>query len=594
MDANINQSSMLSIKCMLRNIYRIERYLSSGGFGNTYVATNTLFEETVAIKEFFIRGVTQRESNNTTVSVSNGENKDLFDEQLLKFIKEARRLRKLKNKHIVYVHDIFKENGTAYYVMDYIDGENLSEKLKRQGAPLDEEEVIGHYLPQLLDALDCVHQQGLWHLDLKPANIMVDRDGNICLIDFGASKQRSASGGATASTSVSYTNGYAPLEQMEQRMDKFGPWTDIYALGATLYNLLSYKRPPMPSDIDDDMTADKHLALPLPENVSEKTKQLILKMLNTNRFKRPQSVKEVMDVIGIPSMVSQDKIKPNAEETKPCQNNKPEESDKVIQVVDRHEDTVVDQQGENHKTNKENVSPTKEEISKANGDDRDNFDDIKEKSSLWKKLFFPIAIIAVVAVVISVVLYQRERKRYLDEEETAYQEQLLLSTVPVLTIQIDSQEDVNGNPTSKGKVLLKINRWDILGDMINSCLGLYNENDNNFNDFVKSIDNFGAPFDELLSYFNQPAYQRQEMPMTGIPLDSIDGCMSEFQLWVSAARVINEEILLKMKVADSVKDDTEKRVMNQLDDMDELNADGTLKDSEDLKALKASRISLPR
>ena len=130
MENNINQESILSMGSMLRGICRIESYLSSGGFGNSYVAKNVEFDKTIAIKVFFLRGVSQRDANNTTVSVSNADNKNLFNEQLQKFKKEARRLRKLKNRHIVAAHDIFEENGTAYYVMDYIDGENLSTRLK--------------------------------------------------------------------------------------------------------------------------------------------------------------------------------------------------------------------------------------------------------------------------------------------------------------------------------------------------------------------------------------------------------------------------------------------------------------------------------
>ena len=292
----INQGSMLPVGALLRGIYRIESYLSSGGFGNTYVATNVEFDETVAIKEFFIKGVSQRDDNNTTVSVSNMDNVPLFDEQLQKFKKEARRLRKLSNDHIVRVHDLFEENGTAYYVMDYIDGENLGSRLKRLKEPLDGNSVMD-YLRQVLDALETVHRQGIWHLDLKPANIMVDRDGQVSLIDFGASKQRSAKGGATSSTSVSYTNGYAPREQMEQNLEKFGPWTDIYALGATVYNLVTNQQPPLPSDIDDDRTQDKHLALPFPQNVSDTLRALVLKMMTTDRFERPQSVDEIRKLI---------------------------------------------------------------------------------------------------------------------------------------------------------------------------------------------------------------------------------------------------------------------------------------------------------
>lgn len=293
MQDQINNLSMLKVGTILHGTYRIDSYLSSGGFGNTYVATNVEFEEKVAIKEFFMKGVTQRDDNQTTVSVSNAENHNSFLEQKEKFKKEARRIRQLKNKHIVSVHDLFEENGTAYYVMDYVDGENLAERLKRTGKPMSEQEVCA-ILPQILDALKSVHDEGMWHLDLKPANIMLDKAGNVKLIDFGASKQLNAQkGGATTSTAISYTNGYAPREQMEQNYDKFGPWTDIYALGATLYNLLTNKRPPLPTDIDDDTSEDKHVALPFPESVGG-LKFLVLQMMNTNRLQRPQSIDVVI------------------------------------------------------------------------------------------------------------------------------------------------------------------------------------------------------------------------------------------------------------------------------------------------------------
>ena len=289
----INNASMLKVGTILRGTYRIDSYLSSGGFGNTYIATNIEFDERVAIKEFFMKGVTQRDDNQTTVSVSNLENTNSFQEQKEKFKKEARRLRKLQNEHIVKVHDMFDENGTAYYVMDYVDGENLSERLKRTGKPMSEQEVCA-ILPQILDALKSIHDAGIWHLDLKPANIMLEKSGKVKLIDFGASKQLNAQkGGATTSTAISYTNGYAPREQMEQNYDKFGPWTDIYALGATLYNLLTNKRPPLPTDIDDDESEDKHKALPFPDGIGS-LKFLVLQMMKTNRMQRLQSIDAVI------------------------------------------------------------------------------------------------------------------------------------------------------------------------------------------------------------------------------------------------------------------------------------------------------------
>ena len=212
--------------------YRIERVLGRGGFGITYLARNTVFDVNVAIKEFFMKDENGRDGN--TVTMPNLTKSELFNGQKEKFKKEAKRMFAIKNEHIIGVHDLFEENGTAYYVMDYIDGESLSARMKRTGKPMAENEV-NNILPQILDALKVIHDNGIWHLDLKPANIMIDKAGNVKLIDFGASKQLNAQkGGATTSTAISYTNGYAPREQMEQNYDKFGPWTDIYALGATL------------------------------------------------------------------------------------------------------------------------------------------------------------------------------------------------------------------------------------------------------------------------------------------------------------------------------------------------------------------------
>ena len=262
--------------------YRIERVLGQGGFGNTYVGYNTEFEETVAIKEFFMKGVTERNETTSVISVSNADNVQQFEEQREKFKKEARRLRKLKNEHIVKVHDLFEENGTAYYVMDYIEGESLAERIKKTGNPFTEAEVRS-ILSQILEALKEVHQNEIWHLDLKPGNIMVDKQGNAYLIDFGASKQIRANGSMTTSTALCYTPGYAPHEQIGQMYDRFGPWTDIYALGATIYNLLTNKKPPMAIDIEED----EEDAFDFPNTVSDGMRKLVAWMMQPKRKARP-------------------------------------------------------------------------------------------------------------------------------------------------------------------------------------------------------------------------------------------------------------------------------------------------------------------
>jgi len=302
------ERTLLPEGTLLRGVYQIESQLASGGFGNTYKARNMQFEEHYAVKEFFMEGINERDDDQKTVSVSNSENVLQYNEQLEKFKKEARRLRKLQNSHIVKVHDLFEENGTAYYVMDFIDGESLSARLKRSGA-LSEGEVLT-LLPQVLDALQTVHANGLWHLDLKPANIMINADGHALLIDFGASKQLNAEGGATASTSLCYTPGFAPPEQVDQNMEKFGPWTDLYALGATLFNLLTNQRPPASSDISE---IPDEVFSPM-SHCSQQMQTVVRWLLQPNRRQRPQNVEEVEARMNV--LFAKKKSQTPAEETK--------------------------------------------------------------------------------------------------------------------------------------------------------------------------------------------------------------------------------------------------------------------------------------
>ena len=305
--------------------YRIERVLGQGGFGNTYVGYNTEFEETVAIKEFFMKGVTERDETTSVVSVSNADNVKQFEEQREKFKKEARRLRKLKNEHIVKVHDLFEENGTAYYVMDYIDGESLAEKMKKTGQPFAEAEVRS-ILAQILEALKEVHQNEIWHLDLKPGNIMIDKSGNAYLIDFGASKQIRANGSITTSTALCYTPGYAPTEQIGQMYDRFGPWTDIYALGATVYNLLTNKKPPMGMDIEED----EEDAFDFPTTVSGDMRKLVIWMMQPKRKSRPQNVDDLIDKMKAGETTKEESIVVPEPESKPEREPAPESEETLL------------------------------------------------------------------------------------------------------------------------------------------------------------------------------------------------------------------------------------------------------------------------
>ena len=284
--------NMLPVGTLLRGgTYRVTRQLKSGGFGNTYVVENVHFGETYAMKEFFMKGVTSR--NGTTVCISIEDNAKAFYEQKEKFKKEAKRIRKLNHPNIVKIHDLFEDNGTCYYVMDFIDGESLADWIKTHGA-MPETEAL-RMLNSALDALGAVHAAGFAHMDVTPRNIMRNKNGDVFLIDFGASKQIASSELRTLSgTAMPYSPGYAPTEQMNKDADRVGPWTDLYALGATMFRLLTTQSPPSSSEVVSFATngADPfHFT----HDITESTQSLIKWMMHPAIEIRPQSVEEIRE-----------------------------------------------------------------------------------------------------------------------------------------------------------------------------------------------------------------------------------------------------------------------------------------------------------
>ena len=275
--------------------YRIERVLGQGGFGITYLAVQTSLNRYVAIKELFIGGSGQaiNDRRGNQVVVTNSANQASFNQQKEKFKKEALRLANLNHPNLVKVHEFFEDNGTAYYVMDYIEGESLRTKLNREGCL--SESLVLKYMQQLLPALDTAHRQSIWHLDIKPENILVDRNGHITLIDFGASKHIEPNSTLTTSLVLAYTPGYCPPELLDlsnenpeyyiQAIKDIGPWTDIYALGATMYNLLSDYLPPSKRRLEKE----GRNAFVYPNNVSSSTQDLIIWMMKPSKEDRPQS-----------------------------------------------------------------------------------------------------------------------------------------------------------------------------------------------------------------------------------------------------------------------------------------------------------------
>ena len=280
--------------------YRIERMLGQGGFGITYLATLVSSNCQVAIKELFIGGSGQaiNDRRGNQVVVTNSANQQSFNQQKAKFKKEALRLANLNHPNLVKVHEFFEENGTAYYVMDYIDGESLRTKINREGKL--SESLVLEYLHQLLPALEAAHKQSIWHLDIKPENIMVDRYVHVYLIDFGASKHVEPNSTLTTSLALAYTPGYCPPELLDlsnetpeyylQAIKDIGPWTDIYALGATMYNLLTDSIPPSKRRLDKE----GRKAFSFPSNVSSSTRDLIVWMMKPDKEDRPQSIRGLL------------------------------------------------------------------------------------------------------------------------------------------------------------------------------------------------------------------------------------------------------------------------------------------------------------
>ena len=272
--------------------YRIVRFINSGGFGCTYEAVHTSLDDRFAIKEFFVKDFCNRDENTSYVTVGTNSKKALVEKLKNKFIKEAKSIRKLHHNGIVKVSDVFEENGTAYYVMDYIEGRSLSQLIDEKGR-LTETETM-RYIRKISETLKYVHSKNMLHLDIKPGNIMIDEEDNPILIDFGTSKQYDEESGENTSTLLGKTPGYAPLEQMDNSVQEFYPATDIYALGATMYKMLTGITPP-----NAIKRASGTKLEPLPSNISEGTRNAIETSLKILVENRPQSIEEFLKVLEI-------------------------------------------------------------------------------------------------------------------------------------------------------------------------------------------------------------------------------------------------------------------------------------------------------
>ena len=278
------------------NDYRIDRVLGQGSFGITYVANVRLkgrlgaIESTamVAIKEFFLRDVSSRNG----LRVFSVSDSTLCSDYRRDFLREAQNLSRLDNDHIVKVLETIEENDTVYYVMEYLSGGNLDQHILSHGK-LSCREALDIAI-QIGEALKCMHAQHMLHLDLKPLNVMRGEDGHIVLIDFGLSKCFGADGQPESSTRIGQgTTGYAPIEQHSfKKADGFMPTLDIYALGATLFKMLTGSVPPEASVVlNEGLPVDELSSAGVPPAVIA----LVERAMQPLRRMRHQSVDEFVD-----------------------------------------------------------------------------------------------------------------------------------------------------------------------------------------------------------------------------------------------------------------------------------------------------------
>ncbi len=333
---------MLPVGFILKNTYKIQRHIASGGFGNTYEAINIHNNMVIAIKEFFMKTINIYDDNYNVV-VANKDNESVFQEQREKFIREAQTLACLNNPHIVRVFDSFNANYSSYYVMEFLKGSTLSD-IVGHSDNIFEESLATNLLIQVLNALHDIHNKNIMHLDIKPANIIVDDNYEVKIIDFGASKIQSNSTESVAT----YTPAYAPVELQQQQFDKFGPWTDIYSAGATFYYLLTRSKPPLASDILNNGDTSFRFGY----HISEKTQKLVKWMMQPAVADRPANVAQIFKFFETGNIP-----KKNADYNKITEGS---ECSTILPSNNHNIDTY-------RKNEKNNVQPAKDKKKNSNG-----------------------------------------------------------------------------------------------------------------------------------------------------------------------------------------------------------------------------------
>ena len=344
--------------------YTIEGVLGQGGFGITYLGIDELHEKKVAIKEFFPQGIVTRNIEyEDTVTVTFVGEKANYEKGKERFLKEARTMAKFsKDEGIVKALDFFEINNTAYIVMEYLEGITLKQYL-RENQRIASEDLIELLVP-LIESLDEIHSQGMIHRDISPDNIMVLPDGRIKLMDFGAARDYTEFG--EKSLSIVLKPGYAPPEQYQTHGIQ-GPWTDIYALCATMYKCITGENPPDAIErvMDDSLKKISEFGIAIPTQAEA----AIIKGMSVSAKDRYQDIKDFCeDLYGAyeetpasenkESEIKPDLIKENAEDKINASAEETPESKSLASEEDSESEKV------SAKENMESVSQKKEETEK--------------------------------------------------------------------------------------------------------------------------------------------------------------------------------------------------------------------------------------
>jgi serine/threonine protein kinase len=283
---SVSNPLLLSPRTLLHEQYMIGRTLGHGGFGITYLAWDVGLQTRLAVKEYMPAGVAYRLDKKTVVPLSES-NKEDYEWGLDRFLEEARVLKRRNHSNIVSVDTVFRDNGTAYLVMEYLEGMTFEEFLRSRGGTIPFEDALRIMLPAM-DALSAVHTDNVLHRDVSPDNIYIAKTGKVKLIDFGAA--RHALSQKSAKLTVILKAGYTPEEQYRVRGSQ-GPWTDVYAAAATLYRAITGKIPPGSLD----RQAEDTLALPsqLGVAIPAMAERALMKALAVRGIDRYQSIEDL-------------------------------------------------------------------------------------------------------------------------------------------------------------------------------------------------------------------------------------------------------------------------------------------------------------